>query len=117
MMSDSSRPRETGEQRRDREDENPGEEQAPPAEPVAEPAAEQEEPAEHQRIGADHPLQVLLGEAEVCLDGRERDVDDRDVEDGHELHDADQRQGEPFRLSGCGHCVPFGFGSRPTLAG
>ena len=92
------------------EDDDAGEEDAAAAEPVAEPPAEQQEAAEHQGVGADHPLQVLLREAEVVLDGRQRDVDDRDVEDGHELHDADQRQCKPFGLRGCGHGVPFDVG-------
>ena len=33
-----------------------------------------------QRVGGDHPLAVVVGEAEVLLRGRQRDVDDRHVE-------------------------------------
>ena len=53
--------------------------------------AEEQESAEHERVGADHPLQVLLREVEIGLDGGERDVHDRDVEHHHELHAAEER--------------------------
>ena len=89
-------PREAAEERAEREDQRPGDEDASPAEQVRGAAAQQEEAAEHERVGADHPLQVLLREPEIELDRRQRDVDDRDVEDGHELHREDERECEPF---------------------
>ena len=65
-----------------------------PAEAIVEHKAE--EAAEDERVGAEHPLQVVLREPEILLDRRERDVHDRDVEDHHELDDAQQRQRKPF---------------------
>jgi hypothetical protein len=59
-------------------------------------SAQQQEAAEDECVGADHPLQVRVGEAEVGLDRRERDVHDRDVEDDHELDDAQQRERQPL---------------------
>ena len=89
-------PREPAEQRAEREDQRSGHEDAPPAEEVGGASAQEEEPSEDERVGADHPLQVLLGEPEIELYRRQRDVDDRDVEDGHELHREDERECEPF---------------------
>ena len=74
-----------------------------PAQHVGGAAAEQEEPAEHEGVGADHPLEVALGEAEVDLDGGERDVHDRDVEDDHELDHAQEREGQPLAAVGVDH--------------
>ena len=90
-ISDGSRPGEAGEQRGHGEHDDADEEDAAAPQHVGGPPAEQQEAAEHERVGADHPLQVLLGEPEVDLDGRQRDVHDRDVEDHHELHDAEAR--------------------------
>ena len=73
-------------------------EEASAAEQVSEPAPEQERTAEEDRVGGDHPLQALLREAEVGLDRRQRDVDNRDVEDDHELRSDDEREGAPAPL-------------------
>ena len=81
-------------------------EDTPAAEKVRGPSSQEEEAAEHERVGADHPLQVLLREPEVDLDGRQRDVDDRDVEDGHELHREDERECEPLLLVRVDHGNP-----------
>ena len=104
-MSDVVAPGQAAEQRADGEDDEAAHEDASPPEDVGEPAAEQEEAAEDERVGAEHPLQVLLREAEIGLDRRQRDVHDRDVEDDHELHGAEQRQREPFRSVGCDHRI------------
>ena len=88
-------PGEAAEERADGEDDEPRHEDAAPAEDVGQAAAEQEEPPEHERVGADDPLQVLLREVEVGLDRRQRDVHDRDVENDHELHHAEQRECVP----------------------
>ncbi len=66
-------------------------------------AAEQQEAAEDERVGADHPLEVLLREAEVDLDRRQGDVHDRDVEDDHELHDAQDRERPPLAIIASAH--------------
>jgi hypothetical protein len=47
------------------------------------------ENSEGERVGVDDPLQAGVGEAERGVDARQRDVDDRDVEDHHELREAD----------------------------
>ena len=62
-----------------------GDEEAAAAEQIGEPSAEQEEAAEEDRVGGDHPLEALLGEIQVVLDRRQRDVHDRHVEHDHEL--------------------------------
>ena len=51
-----------------------------------------QEAGEGERVGVDHPLQAGVGEAERLVDLRQRDVDDRDVEDDHELREADGQQ-------------------------
>ena len=83
-------------------------EDAPAAEEVGGAATEQEEATEEERVCADDPLQVLLREAEIDLDRRERDVHDRDVEDRHELHREDEREREPLLPFGADHAgAPF----------
>ena len=41
------------------------------------------------------PLAVVVGEAEVLLGGRERDVHDRRVEHDHQLGDANDDEDQP----------------------
>ncbi len=55
------------------------------AEQVAGAAAEHQEAGEGEGVGVDDPLQAGLGEAERVVDRGQRDVDDRDVEDHHQL--------------------------------
>ena len=63
------------------------------AEVVGGAAAEHQEAGERDRVGVDDPLQVGRGEAEARLDRGQRDVDDAQVEDDHELrHAADGQQ-------------------------
>ena len=78
-----------------REDDEAGEEHALAPDQVAGAPAEQQEAAEEQRVGVDDPLQVRLGQPEVGLDRRQRDVHDRRVEDDHELREADEDEDEP----------------------
>ena len=75
------------------EDRHPGDEQAPPADQVGHAPAEQQEAAEHQRVAVDDPLQRGVGDVEVGLDRRQRDVHDGRVEDDHELREADDDEG------------------------
>ena len=88
---------EAARERRGGEQPEADQEQPPAAEDVAHPAPEQEQAAERERVAVDHPLQALGAEAEVGLDGRQRDIHDRDVEDDHELGDGEHRQRQPFR--------------------
>jgi len=83
-----------GGQRRQAEHGKPGDQHAPAAEQVAEAPPEQEKAPEGEDVAAGHPLQVLLGEVQAALDRRQRDVDDRRVDDAEELHGAQQQQCE-----------------------
>jgi hypothetical protein len=88
-------PRQAVEQRSDGEHRHAGDEQTPPTEEIGQPPAEQKHPSEEDRVRRHHPLQVLLREAEIRLDRRQRDVDDRGVEDGHELRHHEDGEGPP----------------------
>ena len=83
---------ETAEQRRTRENDQAGDQNAAAAEQVGHAAAEEQETAVGEDVAVDHPLQALLTEAEIALDRRQGDVEDRGVEDVHELDDAEQQQ-------------------------
>ena len=96
-------PGEAAEERADREDDQAGHEDHAAPEDVGETTAQQQKAAEDERIRADHPLQVLLREAQVFLDGRQRDVDDRDVQNDDELRDAEERQCKPFHTCRSDH--------------
>jgi hypothetical protein len=48
-----------------------------------------------QGVGRDYPLPVHRGEVQGALRGRQRDTHHRDVEDDHELRDADHAEDEP----------------------
>ncbi len=75
------------------EQDQAGDERAALAEVVGRAPAEHQEAGERDRVCVDDPLQVRRGEAEVRLDRRQRDVDDAQVEDDHELrHAADDQQ-------------------------
>jgi hypothetical protein len=65
------------------------------AEEIGQAAAEEEQRAEGERVGRDDPLAVAVGEAEVGLSRRERDVHDRRVEHDHQLSEGDGREGPP----------------------
>ena len=95
----SLRPREAAQERADREQRQAGDEHPPAPEEVGEPSAEEQGAAEHDRVGGDHPLQARLGETEVRLDRRQRDVHNRHVEDDHELCCDDERQCAPPPLA------------------
>ena len=89
------RPREPAEKRAHGEERQPRDEEPAPPEDVGEPAAQQQRSAEHDRVGGDDPLQARLGEVEIRLDRRQRDVHDGHVEDDHELCDDDQCESGP----------------------
>ncbi len=62
-------------------------------EQICQPAPQQQEAAIGEDVAVDDPLQALLTEAEVVLDRRQGDVQDRGVEDVHELDEAEQERG------------------------
>ena len=61
-----------------------GDQHAPATEQVGGAAAEQHEPAVGEQVAAEHPLQVLDREVQVGADRRQRDVDDRRVDEVEE---------------------------------
>ena len=73
--------------------------------PIRSPApGEQQEAGERDQVGVDHPGEAGLGEVQVALDRRQRDVDDRRVEHDHQLArqttiSANQRRRSPNRGS------------------
>ena len=89
------RGREAARCRREREERDPEQEQPAVPEEVAEAAAEQEEAAEGDQVRVHDPRERLVGEAEVLLDRRQRDADDRHVEDDHQVAEAQDQQGQP----------------------
>jgi hypothetical protein len=79
------------ESRADREGDQADLEGAPPAEPVAGRSGQHQEAGDHQRVGVDRPLGTGDRGAEVLLDRRQRDVQDRHVEpDDQHAHAADR---------------------------
>ena len=62
------------------------------AEQVGHPAAQEQEAAVGEDVAVDHPLQALLAEAEIVLDRRQGDIQDRGVEHVHELDETEQHQ-------------------------
>ena len=82
-------PGQAAEQRREREDDHADGEEQPAAVAVGERARGQDQRRQRQRVGVDHPLQPRQARVEVVLDVRQRDVDDRDVEQEHERRRAD----------------------------
>ena len=95
--------REAAGQRGRGEEDQAGDEQAPTSEKIGQPTAEEQEAAEHEHVRVDDPREVVLREVEVRADRRERDVDDRGVEDDDELRCREQRQGQPLVGAGLGH--------------
>ena len=87
-------------ERAHREQGRAGHQQAPASDQVGRASAEQQEPAVGDEVAAEHPLQALLGEAQVVADRRQRDVHDRGVDDVHELDRAQQQQREHAAAGG-----------------
>jgi trans-2,3-dihydro-3-hydroxyanthranilate isomerase len=56
---------------------------------VAEPAGEQEQAPIGDQIAVEDPGEIRLAEVEVALDRGQRDVDDRRIDDAHQLPEAD----------------------------
>ena len=79
-----------------------GQERDLPAQQVGQPAAGQQQAAERQGVGGDHPLPVHRGETQRPLRGRQRDVHHRQVQDHHQLRQADHAQDEPAPVPGTG---------------
>src|SRR5919106_1107516 len=109
---------ETAEQRRRGEEDEADDEHAPATEEIGEAPTEKQKTAERQRVRVDDPGEIVLRELERGADGGQGDVDDRGVEDDHELRCRQQRQGGTLAQ----RCLLiWGHGAsstkrRPTLA-
>src|SRR6185312_17084486 len=79
-------------ERGEREQGGPGEEHAAAPEQVGGAPTEHEEAGEGEGVGVDDPLEAGRGEAQPAADLGQGDVDDRDVEDDHELREAHDEQ-------------------------
>ena len=86
--------------RGDGEEGDAGEEDALATDQVAEPAGEQEKAPVGDEVGADHPREVGLREAQIALDDGEGDIDDRHVDDHHQLPETDHDQRHPLAPRG-----------------
>ena len=88
-----------------------GQEHPPAAEQVGGASAEQQQAAEDQRVARDRPADVAAGDVQALGHVRHGDVDGRDVEDDHQLRDAEQQQQlleaphRPAGVSGVGSVV------------
>jgi hypothetical protein len=91
--------REPAQQRRGGEHRQAGEEHVPAADQVAEPPSQQEQPAEGDQVRVDDPGEARLREPEVVLDRRQRDRDDRPVEDDHQHAGAEHDKRPPARVA------------------
>jgi hypothetical protein len=84
----------------DREEGEAGEEDPLATDQVAKPSGHQEEAPVGDEVGADHPCEVGLREAQIALDDGQRDVDDRHVDDHHQLPEAYDDQRHPLAPRG-----------------
>src|SRR5438128_8248376 len=87
--------REAAEKRRGGEQRETREEDPLATDEVADAAGEQEQAAERNQVRVDHPGEAGLGETEVTLDGRKRDVDDGHVDHDQQKACAKHQQRKP----------------------
>ena len=85
----------TTERRRQRKADQSDEERTFSPDDVADASAQEQEAAEREGVARHHPLAVGVGEVEVVLRGGERNVDDRVVEDDHQLGHAQDGENPP----------------------
>ena len=81
------------------EDGHAGEEDPVPRDQVGDAAAEEQTAAGQQQVGGDQPLQVAAAQAQRLADGRQRGVDDGDVEHDQDLGGQGEGEDGP-RLAG-----------------
>jgi hypothetical protein len=75
-----------------------GDEDALAPEPIPEVPGVQDRRCEQEGVRVDHPLEVGERRVEVTLDARERDIDDRDVQQEHEDGHTHDEKGPPLAL-------------------
>lgn len=104
--------------RRDREDDQPDGEDALAAVLVAEHAPGEQQRGEHEDVGVDGPQQLARIGVQVALDGGQRDVEDRAVEDDDEQAGDQHGQDRPAaRVTGADVCQPHGRRVVPARGG
>lgn len=86
-------------QRRGGEPHHADDEDPPAPEAVAERAAEQDQPGQREHVAVDGPLERGEARVQVTADGRQGDVDDRRVQQGH-AGPEDRRQQDPLPRRG-----------------
>ena len=96
-------PGEAAEERGQREEHDPGDEDQATSVPVGERAGGEDQRGEAERIGVHDPLQARQAGIEALLHVRQRDHDDRDVEQEHERRQADGEKRPLPRTCGCFH--------------
>ena len=80
---------------RDDEQRHADHEHRPPAVRVAEAPRRHEQQPQRERVARDDPLQLVLLRVQPPLDARQGDIDDRDVEQGHEPGGEDDAERHP----------------------
>ena len=80
----------------DGEEGDAGEEDPLATDQVAKPSGHQEKAPVGDEVGADHPCEVGLREAQIALDHGQGHIDDRHVDDHHQLTEAYHDQRHPL---------------------
>ena len=75
----------------------------PASEEVGRPPAQEEEPTEGDPVCRHHPLQVRLGKMELLTDGGKGDVDNGQVDNGHEVRHRQECERTPAVWQGVIH--------------
>ena len=89
------------------------------ADRVSDTSTEKKETTEGERVGGDHPLLIRIGNTEICLSPRKREVNDRRVEHNHELRHRDHEQRLPaqridIKMLGCGDIAGYFSVNQPV---
>jgi len=65
------------------------------SEQVAQPTTQQQAAAKGQHVGVDDPHERGFGKAQVCLDGRQRNVHDGRIQHDHQHAQTEHDEGKP----------------------
>ncbi len=109
---------ERGEERQDAEGGGADQEQLPPADPVSERAHRDEETGDHEAVDVDDPQQLGAGRLQVLADGRDRQVQHRQVHDVQQAGEGEDGKADPLAAAGSldpvgGHLGFAPFGGHP----
>ena len=96
-------PGEAAEERGQREEQDSSDEDQAAPVPIGERAGSEDQRGEAERIGVHDPLQARQAGIKTLLHARQRDHDDRDVEQKHERRQADGEKRPLPRRCGCLH--------------